>query len=144
MLPGPSALDGVAWERGPVLLSWEAIRDERRGPSWGRNVVVHEFAHHLDGLNGRMEGVPPMTPTAERRWEEIVAAEMTQLQDDVREDYEGVLAHGGAESKAEFFAVASEAFFEWPHALRREHADLHAALAEFYQQDPATWLPRPD
>jgi Mlc titration factor MtfA (ptsG expression regulator) len=141
-LPDSRLLDGVAWQRGPVVINWAAVRDERRGPSYGRNVVVHEFAHHLDGLNGAMDGTPPLDADAEAEWHDIVDHELEWLEDDARQDADSLLDHGGAESPAEFFAVASECFFELPHDLRREHPELYDALTGFYRQDPAAWLPR--
>lgn len=141
-LPDSGALEGVAWQGGPVLVSWAAIRDERRGPSEGHNVVVHELAHHLDGLNGAMDGMPPLPPEARQRWEEVTQQELAWLEQDARQGAPSLLDHGGAESPAEFFAVASERFFELPHELEHDHPELHGLLAEFYRQDPARWMPR--
>jgi Mlc titration factor MtfA (ptsG expression regulator) len=143
-LPEPSPLDGVAWDRGPVLLSWEAIRDERRGQSRGRNVVLHELAHHLDGLNGEMEGVPPLDAEAEAQWNRVIEEELDRLEDDGRRGEDMLLDWNAGESRAEFFAVATECFFELPHALRRRHPELYEQLVRFYEQDPAQWLPRAD
>ncbi len=141
-LPDSAALDGVAWQRGPVLVSWAAVRDERRGRSAGSNVVIHEFAHHLDGLNGSMDGVPPLPVEAEARWAEVADQELAWLEDDARHGAESLLDYYGASSPAEFFAVASETFFELPHPMQRRHPELYAALVDFYRQDPTTWLPR--
>jgi len=144
MLPSPVGLDGVAWQRGPVLLSWSAVRDERRGPSHGRNVVLHELAHHVDGLNGDMDGLPPLGATASRAWRELMEAELDRLEFELRRGDDTLLDEGAAESPAEFFAVATERFFELPHEMRREHAELYESLSSFYQQDPTEWLPRND
>lgn len=141
-LPQPDALDGVAWERGPVVINWEAVRDERRGPSQGRNVVVHEFAHHIDGLNGSMDGTPPLEPEAEERWLEVQDQELAWLEDDARRGVDSLLDYDAVRKPAEFFAVASERFFELPHDMRREHPDLYQVLSEFYRQDPTAWMPR--
>jgi Mlc titration factor MtfA (ptsG expression regulator) len=141
-LPDSTALDGVAWQRGPVLVSWGAVRGERRGRPTGSNVVIHEFAHHLDGLNGAMDGVPPLPVEAEARWHAVADQELEWLEDDARSGAESLLDYYGASSPAEFFAVASECFFEQPHPMQRRHPELYAALAEFYHQDPAKWLPR--
>jgi Mlc titration factor MtfA (ptsG expression regulator) len=141
-VPEPSVLDGVAWQRGPVVVNWAAVRDERRGPSAGRNVVVHEFAHHLDGLNGAMDGTPPLDAEAEQRWNDMMDQEMEWLAEDARRGEESLLDVSAAESPAEFFAVASECFFELPHELARYHPELHAGLVNFYRQNPASWLPR--
>jgi Mlc titration factor MtfA (ptsG expression regulator) len=141
-LPEPTALDGVAWQRGPVVVNWAAVRDERRGPSMGRNVVVHEFAHHLDGLNGSMDGAPPLDGEAAEHWLDVMDQEMQWLEDDARRGEESLLDFSAAESPAEFFAVASECFFELPHELQRDHPELHEGLAGFYRQDPTVWMPR--
>jgi Mlc titration factor MtfA (ptsG expression regulator) len=141
-LPDSTALDGVAWQHGPVLVSWAAVRDDRRGPSLGSNVVIHEFAHHLDGLNGAMDGVPPLDAGAEERWIEVTDQEREWLEDDARQGQPSLLDHGGAESPAEFFAVASERFFELPHDMKRLHPELYDELAGFYRQDPTKWFPR--
>jgi Mlc titration factor MtfA (ptsG expression regulator) len=141
-LPDPSPLDGVAWQRGPVLISWAAVRDERRGPSEGRNVVIHEFAHHLDGLNGAMDGIPPLSAEAEQRWIDVSDQEREWLEEDARRGDRTLLDYDGAANAAEFFAVASERFFELPHALKRRHPELYESLADFYCQDPTTWMPK--
>jgi Mlc titration factor MtfA (ptsG expression regulator) len=141
-LPEPSALDGVAWQRGPVLVSWAAVRDERRGPADGRNVVIHEFAHHLDGLNGSMDGTPPLSREAEERWLDVSEQEREWLLEDARRGEPTLLDYDAAENPAEFFAVASERFFELPHLMRRAHPELFQELADFYRQDPTAWLPR--
>jgi Mlc titration factor MtfA (ptsG expression regulator) len=141
-LPEPTTLDGVAWERGPVLIAWAAVREERRGRRAASNVVIHEFAHHLDGLNGSMDGVPPMAPESEEHWTEVVDEELAALGEDARRGESSVLDFDARSSPAEFFAVASECFYEQPHALRRQHPDLYAELAAFYRQDPTAWLPK--
>ena len=141
-LPDSSFLDGVAWQGGPVLVSWAAVRDERRGPSQGRNVVVHELAHHLDGLNGAMDGVPPLPAEAASRWDEVMDQELAWLEEDVRRGVDTLLDEGGAESPAELFAVASECFFELPHDMHREHPELYRELTQFYRQSPIQWMPR--
>jgi Mlc titration factor MtfA (ptsG expression regulator) len=143
-LPNSGPLDGVAWQRGPVLVSWAAVRDERRGPTQGRNVVIHEFAHHLDGLNGAMDGIPPLPPDAEDHWRDVTEQELQWLEEEARHGEPSLLDHDGAESPAEFFAVASERFFELPHEMCHLHPDLFEALAEFYHQDPTRWMPRRD
>jgi Mlc titration factor MtfA (ptsG expression regulator) len=141
-LPAPNALDGMAQQWGPVIVNWAAVRDERRGPSQGRNVVVHELAHHLDGLNGAMDGSPPMDSGDEAQWLDIVEDELDLLEDDIRRGVDSLIGHDAVESPAEFFAVTSECFFELPHDLRREHPELYEALAKFYCQDPTAWMQR--
>lgn len=141
-MPEASAVDGVAWQHGPVLLSWAAVRQEQRGRAPGRNVVIHEFAHHLDGLAGTMDGAPAQRDAAaEREWYAVTEAEFLRLVGSARRGEATVLDYYGASNQAEFFAVASECFFELPHAMRRRHRELYDALAGFYRQSPVEWLP---
>ncbi|MCC6492977.1 MAG: zinc-dependent peptidase [Pirellulales bacterium] len=136
-------LDGIAWHHGPVVLSWGRVRRELKGHSPGRNVVLHEFAHHLDGLCGDMDGAPPLGDRQrQRRWYAVTEAEYLRLVGAVRRGEATLLDHYGAKNRAEFFAVATECFFELPHELAERHAQLYAALADFYRQDPRRWLPR--
>ncbi|MEM9658793.1 MAG: M90 family metallopeptidase, partial [Planctomycetota bacterium] len=135
-------LAGVAWRRGPVMLSWADILREQRGRRPGGNVVMHEFAHHLDGLDGEMDGVPPLKDaSAEQRWRDVAESEFLRLVGKSRRQESSLLDSYGAESPAEFFAVATECFFETPHPMRRLHGDLYAVLSDFYRQDPSQWLP---
>lgn len=137
------AFDGIAWQRGPVVLSWTRVRRELTGHSPGHNVVLHEFAHHLDGLCGEMDGAPPLGDAdRERRWYAVTEAEYMRLVGNARREEATLLDHYGASSRAEFFAVATECFFELPHELRERHRALYDALADFYRQSPAEWLPR--
>ena len=144
-LPEAPAVDGVAWNHGPVLLSWGAVRQEQRGRWPGRNVVVHEFAHHLDGLSGDMDGLPAQEDDdADRQWYAVTEAEFLRLVGNARRGEATVLDYYGASNHAEFFAVSSECFFELPHAMRTRHPELYEALAGFYRQSPADWLPATD
>ena len=137
------AFDGVAWHRGPVVLSWTRLRRELMGQSRGHNVVLHEFAHHLDGLCGEMDGAPPLGDRErERRWYAVTEAEFLRLIGNARRDEATLLDHYGASNRAEFFAVATECFFELPHELRERHRELYETLADFYHQSPVQWLPR--
>jgi Mlc titration factor MtfA (ptsG expression regulator)/Tfp pilus assembly protein PilF len=134
---------GIAWHRGPVVVSWRQVRRELTGQSPGHNVVLHEFAHHLDGLCGDMDGAPPLADAkAERQWYAVTEAEFLRLVGSARRDEATLLDHYGASNRAEFFAVATECFFELPHELRQRHRELYDTLAGFYRQSPADWLPR--
>jgi len=143
LLPGPAPLLGIHWHRGPVVLAWSRVRRELQGHSPGTNVVLHEFAHHLDGLCGDMDGAPPLGDSMrERRWYAVTEAEYLRLVGNARRGEATLLDHYGASNRAEFFAVATECFFELPHQLRERHGELYATLADFYRQEPHTWLPR--
>ena len=135
-------LAGIAWHRGPIVLSWAEMERERRNRRPGRNVVMHEFAHYFDGLHGEMDGTPPLNRSALRRWEKVAESEFLRLVGNNQRRESSLLDKYGATSRAEFFAVATECFFEQPHSMRRRHAELYDVLADFYQQTPADWLPQ--
>ena len=138
----PGALAGEAWSRGPIVLSWKDVLEAGRDASQGRNVVLHEFAHHLDELDGDVDGTPPLEGRGQlQTWLRVTEAEYRRLLGQARRDEVSLLDHYGAKSPAEFFAVATECFFERPHAMQQEHGELYAVLQDFYRQDPARWLP---
>ena len=103
------------------------------------NVVIHEFAHKLDMLNGAMNGFPPLhREMSSERWAQAFTAAFADFCARAESGMETALDPYGAESPAEFFAVTSEAFFETPQTLKQEYPDLYRQLAAFYRQDPAT------
>ena len=59
--PTSTRLLGEAWYHSPIVLSWKHVLQSGQNRSNGGNVVVHEFAHHLDGLDGQVDGIPPLT-----------------------------------------------------------------------------------
>jgi len=132
----PIELLGQASDHGPVLIAWDAARAQARHPEHGHNVVFHEFAHHLDMLDGWVDGTPPLPDDAARaRWITVCTAAFERLR---RGDTAGGVLDGyGAVDPGEFFAVATEVFFARPAALRRALPDLYEVLADFYLQDPA-------
>ena len=140
-IPG-ATLRGEAWYRGPIVLSWRDVLESGRNLSGGHNLVFHEFAHYLDGLDGEVDGDPPLAGREqEQNWYRVTEAEYLRLVGHARRDEVALLDHYGATNRAEFFAVATECFFEQPQAMQREHEELYAALREFFRQDPARWLP---
>lgn len=131
----PVGLIGETSFSGPVFIAWDAARDGARHPERGHNVVYHEFAHKLDMDDGTVDGMPVLPSAAERqRWVEVCTAVYEDLQAGragaVLDPYAGV-------NPGEFFAVATEAFFDQPIALERNHSDLYDVLRAFYHQDPA-------
>jgi Mlc titration factor MtfA (ptsG expression regulator) len=139
VLEGHSAREGEAWHRGPVILSWPDVQADARGENRGHNLVLHEFAHQLDMLNGaHADGVPSLTSAdQDRRWLALMEREYQRLQQDVTARNWTLLDPYGTKNKAEFFAVATEAFFELPRELRETHRELYDLFREFYRQDPA-------
>ncbi|HEB90992.1 MAG TPA: zinc-dependent peptidase [Deltaproteobacteria bacterium] len=135
---GPRPILGEAWLRGPVILVWDAVRRTGRHPESGHNVVYHEFAHQLDLLDGLADGTPPLHDREEvRRWAEVCSREYLALRDRVARGKPSLLDAYGATNEAEFFAVATEEFFDRPVPLRTRHPQLYEVLQGFYRQDPA-------
>jgi Mlc titration factor MtfA (ptsG expression regulator) len=134
------ALAGESWTLGQVVLSWQDVVEGADAPDDGRNVVIHEFAHQLDQENGRANGAPPMPGRNRRaRWAQVLTEEFAALQRDLQEGRPTLLSGYGAGDPAEFFAVASEAFFEQAAPLAAAHPALYRVLADFYRVDPSSW-----
>ena len=141
LIPG-ATLQGEAWYRGPIVLSWRDVLESGRNADGGHNLVFHEFAHYLDGLDGEVDGDPPLAGREQQQnWYRVTEAEYRRLVGQARRNEVSLLDHYGASNRAEFFAVATECFFEQPQAMQRVHAELYAALRDFFRQDPARWLP---
>lgn len=139
---GSSAREGEAWYRGPVILSWSDVLADARGQGHGGNLVLHEFAHQLDMLNGSLaDGVPPLSSNAAfERWEHVVASEYEQLCHASLAGQRTLLNSYGTKNRAEFFAVSTETFFEQPEAMEHWHPLWYALLCEYYGQNPAARL----
>jgi len=134
MLP----LIGEAHRRGPVILTWNAVRRSAKNPNLGHNVVYHEFAHKLDMLDGAADGVPPLRDEGEyERWNRVCQAEYERLRQLSDAGREGVLDPYGSTDEGEFFAVVTEAFFDTPIDLLEEHPALYEVMSAFYRQDTA-------
>jgi Mlc titration factor MtfA (ptsG expression regulator) len=132
----PPAL-GESWKHGVVILAWDSVAAGGTDPADGHNVVFHEFAHQLDTASGPADGVPRLPAGAYEPWSAMLEHDFDRLVAEAGLGRQGVLDHYGATSRAEFFAVATEAFFERPAELRHEHPELYAALRDYYKQDPA-------
>jgi len=138
MQPTQQARLGESWLQGTVVLSWDAASKGAANFRDGRNVVFHEFAHRLDQQDGVADGVPAALPTSSiQTWATIVGKHHERLKRARKKFRRTVLQKYGATNRAEFFAVATEAFFEKPHQLHKKAPDLYAELAEFYGRDPA-------
>ena len=143
LLPGavteePTVLAGEARLHGPVVIVWDQAQEQAREPGSGRNVVYHEFAHKIDMADGSADGVPAWGDRAGRQHlAGVLAGEFARLRAAVAAGLPVALDAYGATNAVEFFAVATEGFFDRPVPLQAEHPDLYAALAAFYRQDPA-------
>jgi MtfA peptidase len=138
----PQATLGEAWTSGVVVLSWDSSLVGSLNPEEGHNVVLHEFAHVLDGENGAMDGLPLLDhPSAYRTWGYVFRSLYERQVEAALEGGETPLHPYGATNRAEFFAVATEAFFQQPAELKRRLPDLYEELRKFYRQDPAALGP---
>jgi Mlc titration factor MtfA (ptsG expression regulator) len=126
-------LAGEAMPGGPVVISWDAAANDVQ-----INVVIHEFVHKIDMLNGVADGLPPlhagMNATA---WSAAFKVAYEGFCDSVDRGRETWLDPYAAEHPSEFFAVVSEAFFQAPGETRRRYPDVYEQLKRFYRQDPA-------
>jgi len=128
---------GESWHDGKVVLSWDDVRHGSSNFGDGENVVLHEFAHQLDQASGASNGAPLLrNRQSHRHWAQVLASEFEALQQDARHGHRTVMKYYGATNPAEFFAVASEHFYEQPDAMLKRHPELFAQLQEYYGVDP--------
>jgi len=132
-------LSGQAWDVSRILLSWDDVElAGRDGQAY--NVVIHEFAHYLDHEAGGADGAPWLEAAADRRrWSRVLRQEFDRLQAVVERGDQTFLDPYAAEDPAEFFAVASEAFFEQPVEFARQLPGLYRELERYFRLDPAAW-----
>lgn len=130
---------GESWEHGPVILSWEDVQNS--GANDGFNLVIHEFAHKLDMLNGAANGAPPLHAGMKlTQWSHVFTQAYADFCARVeRGEVIGIDPYA-ADSPAEFFAVFTEAFFEIPLTVRQHYPQVYAQLSAYYRQDPVRRL----
>lgn len=125
---------------GSLVLAWDEVKHGAADPADGHNLVMHEFAHQLDFEDSRADGAPALATRAEYlAWARVMQPAFDALRKADATDAASVLDTYGATNPAEFFAVATEAFFERPRALKAKQPELYDQLAHFFQQDPATF-----
>lgn len=135
-----ATLMGESWEFGKVVLSWQDTLAGASDPQDGQNVVIHEFAHQLDQENGSANGAPILAKGQNYQdWSSVLSREFDQLQYRAGHGIESVFDFYGATNPAEFFAVATEVFFEKSHQLEALHPELYQQFVLYYQVDPLTW-----
>ena len=136
---------GESWGDGRVVLSWDHVR--RGAHDWqdGQNVVLHEFAHQLDSESGANNGAPWLGSRDNYRgWAAVLSRAFEELRADAMFQQHSVLDHYGASSPAEFFAVATETYFEKPYQMAERHPELFAEFHKYYRVDPRAWLTPPE
>ncbi len=131
-------------QMGSLVLAWDAARGGALDPSDGQNLILHEFAHQLDFEDFAADGAPLLSSRQDRRsWAEVMRIEFANLRAADETGIATVLDGYGATNPAEFFAVATEAFFERPHALRQARPRLYEEFAHFFRQDPSLYTSEP-
>lgn len=136
----PLPVHGLAQDRGgPILIAWDQARASARHPERGHNVVIHEFAHKIDMLDGMIDGTPPIDRAAVKPWVDACKEVFDALR--VGEPRPPLRSYG-ATDPGEFFAVATEAFFDTSGELATNEPALYEVLATFYRQDPAARITR--
>jgi Mlc titration factor MtfA (ptsG expression regulator) len=140
-----SIRSGESWHRGPVVLAWQDVLRGTSNQSDGHNVVLHEFAHKLDEENEIMDGLPVLRDSSHyAEWAEVLNREYESFQIRVNRNSNSVIDAYGAESPSEFFAVATESFFEKSLQMKQKLPDLYQQFKTFYNLDPAEWRERSD
>lgn len=131
------SLAGESWRHGNVVLAWDAVAHSAFDLHDGHNVVLHEFAHQLDEEDGSANGAPLLQRAQYTAWARILGREYAELAREAEEGLPSLLDTYGATHPAEFFAVATEFFFESAAQLKERHPELYEELRAYYQQDPA-------
>ncbi|MGB0328781.1 MAG: zinc-dependent peptidase [Akkermansiaceae bacterium] len=131
---------GESWESGSVILSWRSVQRGGEDERDGRNVVIHEFAHQLDQENRHADGLPELEDrSAIGNWAHVFSSAYEDFCSDLDQERKTVMDPYGATNPAEFFAVATETFFEKAKQLQKEYPNLYLQLKEYYGLDPLVW-----
>ncbi|NOK15732.1 zinc-dependent peptidase [Corallococcus carmarthensis] len=128
---------GEAKNWGTVILSWQAVLDGLREPRDGHSTATHEFAHVLDREDGSFDGTPHLRRYSHyAAWASVMGEHFLKLREG-RPLERAVLDDYGGLNEAEFFAVATESFFEKSRQMKEKTPDLYEELKRFYGWDPA-------
>jgi len=131
---------GESWTWGTVVLSWENVQRDLARTHGTENVILHEFAHQLDAGSGAMDGAPLLSEERLRKqWPQALSQAFARLESAAQAHIRTVLRPYGAKNPSEFFAVATEAFFQQPMLVRQSEPQLYHALCQYFKQDPAKW-----
>lgn len=137
----PSVRLGESWAHGAVVLAWDSVKNGAVNFRDGHNVTMHEFAHQLDQEDGESDGVPILEMrSAYSSWSRVFSKEYELLQFKTKNGKKTVMDRYGATNPAEFFAVATETFFEKPVQLQKKQPELYQELLDFYTVNPIDWI----
>ncbi|NRR28634.1 zinc-dependent peptidase [Oxalobacteraceae bacterium] len=142
--PDRQSMLGESWDDGRVVLSWDDVKNGARDWTDGHNIVLHEFAHQLDSESGRANGAPYLGSVSNyRQWSEVLERDYQHLRFSAMYRQHSVMDHYGATNPAEFFAVATETFFEKPWQMAEHHGELFGEFLKYYRVDPRDWQAAP-
>ncbi len=145
VLESEQVLAGESWRHGAVILAWDQVPRAASTIQNGRNVILHEFAHQLDEECGTADGVPVLPHRSMYvAWARALGQDYAALVRDTEQGHITLLDSYGSKNPAEFFAVATEFFFEMPVQVRTRHPDLYEVLKSYYCQDPAARIAEGD
>ncbi|MFT6955456.1 MAG: Mlc titration factor MtfA (ptsG expression regulator) [Halieaceae bacterium] len=130
---------GESWGNGRVILSWDDVEKGVADFTDGHNVVLHEFAHQLDAESGSTNGAPLLRRNSYKSWAAVFSKHFEDLTRRSIEGHTPVMDEYGTTNPAEFFAVATETFFEKPEPLYKNQPELYEELKTYYQVDPRSW-----
>lgn len=122
------------------MLAWDHVFRDAGDIHDGHNVVLHEFAHALDLQDGTADGTPPLPRSRYLAWARVLGDAYADLRERIARHRPSILDEYGSTNPAEFFAVATECFFEKPLPLERAYPALYEELRRFYRRDPAALL----
>ncbi|WP_076418969.1 M90 family metallopeptidase [Colwellia sp. UCD-KL20] len=135
-----TALSGESWELGKIVLSWQDTLDGAEIPDDGHNVVIHEFAHQLDQEDGSANGAPILGKDQDyKSWSDAFSKQFELLKKQALSGSPSLFDYYGATNPAEFFAVASEVFFEQSNKFNHYYPTLYRQLSQYYKVDPVHW-----
>ncbi len=139
-IEGESVRLGESWQNGPVVLAWDSVTGGTSNMADAQNVVLHEFAHQLDQEDGAADGAPILEHRSSyTAWARVLSAEYEALQNKKKKHGRSVMNKYGATNPAEFFAVATETFFEKARQMKKKHPELYEELKDYYKLDPVEW-----
>ncbi len=132
---------GESWSSGSVVLSWSSVQAGGRNERDGQNVAFHEFAHQLDQANGMADGLPELPEGhSYREWARAFQSAFEKFTAKISKGKKTIIDEYGATNAAEFFAVATETFFEKPKQLQQKYPEIYRQLQKFYKLDPISWV----
>ncbi len=138
---GGRALQGESWDNGTVILAWDSVAHGAKNVYDGHNVTFHEFAHQLDHEDGPTDGAPALpSRAAYKSWSWIFRVNYGDFNAKLSKGKKTLIDKYGATNPAEFFAVATETFFEKPRQMAKKRPELYRELKGYYGVDPKEWF----